>query len=294
MERQSQSSVLSRHLRILETFDALHPFRTLTEIAELTEFPLSTTHRLTAELAREGLLERMPDRSYRLGIRLWEFAARTPGALGLRELVRPWMHAVQSQVRQHTQLGVLSGQDVLFIERLSSRDAVVNATVLGGRIPLPLSSSGMVLLAHASADLVDTVIAQGWPKHTGFTLRDGDGLRKELRRIKADGYSVLDGHIYEGSRGIAVPVFGAHGEVHAALGVVVLNDDQSPDPTIQLLRRAAAEASKVLEHAYFPRGNSEFVGEAQPLLSTSPRSLEYFASRGSVDLGEADGREGEG
>ena len=98
--------------------------------------PLSTAHRLVAELEREGLLERMPDRTYRLGVRLWEFASRTPGALGLRELARPWLEAVHARVRQHTQLGVLAGHDVLFIERMSTRDAVLNATLIGGRTPL--------------------------------------------------------------------------------------------------------------------------------------------------------------
>ena len=141
-------SVLHKHLRVLDAFDARHPFCSLSEIADAAGLARSTAHRLVAELESEGLLERLPDRTYRLGVRLWEYAARTPGALGLRELARPWLGAVHARIRQHTQLGVLAGRDVLFIERLSTRDAVVNATLIGGRIPLPVSSSGLVLLAH--------------------------------------------------------------------------------------------------------------------------------------------------
>src|SRR6478609_9411911 len=162
-------SVLHKHLRVLDAFDALRPFLTLTEIADASGLATSTAHRLVAELEREGLLERMPDRTYRLGVRLWEFASRTPGALGLRELARPWLGAVHARVRQHTQLGVLSGRDVLFIERLSERDAVLNATLIGGRIPLPVSSTGLVLLAHATPSLVDEVVAAGWPAYTPET-----------------------------------------------------------------------------------------------------------------------------
>ena len=97
-------SVLHKHLRVLEAFDALRPFLTLTQIADAAGMPLSTAHRLAAELEHEGLLERMPDRTYRLGVRLWEFASRTPGALGLRELARPWLEAVHARVRQHAQV----------------------------------------------------------------------------------------------------------------------------------------------------------------------------------------------
>src|SRR5690606_9770724 len=125
---------------------------------------LPISHRLVAELTAEGLLERMSDRTYQLGVRLWEFGARTPGALGLRELARPWLTGVHNRIRQHTQLGILSGRDVIFIERMSTRDAVVNATLIGGRIPLPMSSIGLVLLAHADESLVDDVIAAGWPQ----------------------------------------------------------------------------------------------------------------------------------
>jgi len=268
-------SVLHKHLRVLDAFDARHPFRSLSEIADAAGLARSTAHRLVAELESEGLLERLPDRTYRLGVRLWEYAARTPGALGLRELARPWLGAVHARIRQHTQLGVLAGRDVLFIERLSTRDAVVNATLIGGRIPLPVSSSGLVLLAHAGEDLVDEVIAAGWPRHTPFTLRDGSELRRVLARVRADGFVVTDGHIYEESRGIAVPVLGPHGVVYAALGVVVPNDDSPTAGTVELLRMAAAGIREDLENAYLPDGTG-----IRPLLSTSTRSLEYFAAQG--------------
>ena len=190
-------SALHKHLRVLEAFDAFRPYLTLSEIARHAGLAASTAHRLVAQLEEEGLLERLPDRSYRLGVRLWEFAARTPGALGLRELARPWMSGVHARVRQHTQLAVRSGRDVLFIERMSTTDAVINATLIGGRTPLPVSSSGLVLLAHAGDDLVDDVIAAGWPRFTAHTVRDGDALRALLRRVRSQGFADLRGHIHD-------------------------------------------------------------------------------------------------
>jgi DNA-binding IclR family transcriptional regulator len=267
-------SVLHKHLRVLDAFDARHPFRSLTEIAEAAGLARSTAHRLVGELEAEGLLERLPDRSYRLGVRLWEYASRTPGALGLREVARPWLGAVHARVRQHTQLGVLSGRDVLFIERMSTRDAVVNATLIGGRIPLPVSSSGLVLLAHAEEAVVADVVAAGWPHHTPFALKDESELRRALARVRADGYAVTAGHIYEESRGIAVPVRGPQGVMYAALGVVVPNDGTSPQGMIELLTVAATGIRDALEQAYLPDGG------IRPLLSTSTRSLEYFAEHG--------------
>jgi DNA-binding IclR family transcriptional regulator len=273
-------SVLHKHLRLLQAFDTLRPFLTLTEMADAAGMPLSTAHRLASELEREGLLERMPDRTYRLGLRLWEFASRTPGALGLRELARPWLEAVHVRIRQHTQLGVLAGHDVVFIERMSTRDAVLNATLIGGRTPLPVSSSGLVLLAHAEPRLVDEVIAAGWPALTPATIRGAEALRTKLRHVRADGFAVADGQIHLESRGIAVPVMGPHQVVYAAIGVVVANDGTSPQPAIELLTMAAAGIRHALEEAYLPdrSATADATRAMRALVSTSQRSLDYFAS----------------
>ncbi|MET0829741.1 MAG: IclR family transcriptional regulator [Microbacterium sp.] len=275
-------SALHKHLRVLEAFDAMRPFLTLSEIADAAGLAPSTAHRLVGQLETEGLLERLPDRTYRLGIRLWEFASRTPGALGLREVARPWMNAVHARVQQHTQLGVRSANDVLFIERMSTRGAVVNATIIGGRLPLPLSSSGMVLLAHADDTVVEDVIRAGWRPPTENAIRGGDELKERLRRVRADGFAVMDGHIYEGSRGIAVPVRSVESTVYAALGVVVPVADASPSGVIEMLTVAAAGISRALADVHLAgstsRGSSTRPGVG-PLVSMSEATIKYFERR---------------
>ncbi|NYF18527.1 DNA-binding IclR family transcriptional regulator [Microbacterium sp. AK009] len=178
-------------------------------------------------------------------------------------------------MRQHTQLGVLSGTDVLFIERLSTRDAVLNATLIGGRMPLHASSSGLVLLAFADPALVTEVVRQGLRVYTEHTLRTEKDLRARLRQVRADGFAVNDGHIHAESRGIAVPVSGPDGSVYAAVGFVVPNDGASPHPYIGLLRRAAAGIAKDLAEAYRADAEEHPLG-IRSLVRGSERSLEYF------------------
>jgi len=273
-------SVLHKHLRVLGAFEAAVPFLTLTEIADRSGLAPSTAHRIVAELEREGLLERLPDRTYRLGVRLWELACRTPGALGLRELARPYLQAVHSRVRQHTQLSVLSDTEVLFLDRLSARDAVVNATLIGGRIPLHASSSGLVLLAHCGQEVVDAVLSAPLRRYTPNTIHTEAELHAALRRVRADGWAVCDGHIHPESRGIAVPVYGAHRDVIAAIGVVVPNDDASPLGHIELLTHAASEISAAMRAAYLPTGHPAATagGRFRPLVNSSVRSMEYLES----------------
>ena len=107
-------SALSRIMQILAAFDVDAVFLTVSQLSVRSGLALATTHRLVAEMEQFGLLERQPDKTYRLGVRLWEIACRTPGALGLREIAKPYLQEVQARVRQHTQLGILEGHEVLF------------------------------------------------------------------------------------------------------------------------------------------------------------------------------------
>src|SRR5699024_3166370 len=148
-------TVLGRHLLILDAFEAGTAFLSLSEIAKRCGLPMTTVHRLVSELEQERILERVPDRSYQVGLRLWELAARTPRAMGLREIAAPMVQLVQNQVRHHTQLGVDGGHDVVYLDRASRADAVVNATIVGGRISLGASAIGHVLLSGKSQGFIE-------------------------------------------------------------------------------------------------------------------------------------------
>lgn len=279
--RSNGESALLRHLRVLEAFDAWHPFLTFTQISEASGIPKSTTHRLVVELVREGLLEELPDKTYRLGVRLWELASRTPGAVGLREVARPWLTAVHERVGQHAQLGVQSGLDVIFIERLSAPDAVVNATLIGGRMPLYASSSGLVLLSWAeNANLVDRIARQGISPLTPYGIQDEAELRARLRRVHADGFAVTDGHVHPNARGIAVPIAGPLGDVYAAMSVVVPNTTSSPLPFVDILLWAAARTARALADLYADTPSGGSPAKGAPVYSgVSKESFVFLAGR---------------
>jgi DNA-binding IclR family transcriptional regulator len=282
MARNSDGkTVLTRHLALLGAFDVDAAFLTLSQLSRRSGLPMSSTHRLAAELESHGLLERVEDGTYRLGLHLWELAARTPGALGLREIALPYMQDVQSIVREHTQLGVLQGNDVLFLERLSTKHAVINVTLVGGRLPLHASSSGLVLLANAAQAVQDAVLDAPLERFTPQTIGSPAELRRVLGQVRREGFAVGDGYIHPEARGIAVPVFGAADGVIAALAVIVPNGDKPVSPLVDLLRAAADGISDALHAAYLPVGEpgAEPGGRYRPLVHSSTRSMEYLASQ---------------
>lgn len=274
-------SALSRSMQILNAFDVDSAFLTISQLSQRSGLPLATTHRLVSELEVFGWLERESDKTYRIGVRLWEIACRTPGALGLREIAMPHLQAVHASIQQHTQLGILSGNEVLILERLSARDAVLNLTLIGGRLPLHASSSGLVLLAHASSEFQDDVLESGLVRLTDATVQSADHLRRLLHQVRHEGYAVGNGYIHPAARGIAVPVYGSQDAVVAAIGVVVPNDASPTVPIVRVLKEAAREISIALVSAYLPSEHPLAVpgGRYRALVNSSVNSMEFLGSR---------------
>ncbi|MGO2111223.1 MAG: IclR family transcriptional regulator domain-containing protein, partial [Pseudoclavibacter sp.] len=145
------------------------------------------------------------------------------------------------------QLGVRVDTDVLFIERMSANSSVVNASLVGGRVPLHVSSSGLVLLAYGHRSIIDDVVATGMRPFTPHTIVDETELRRTLRRIRNDGFAVTHGHIHLESMGLAVPVYGADGVVSASMGAVIENTDGTPMAVVEVLNVAAAGMTRTLQ-----------------------------------------------
>lgn len=129
-----------------------------------------------------------------------ELAARTPRAMGLRESAAPMVQLVQSQVRQHTQLGVGDGSDLVYLDRLSRPDAVVNATSVGGRISLAASAVGHVLLAGQSRAVIEALAANGIHRYTSRTPQTVERLLAVVDAARKNGYAVADGFVHLDAR----------------------------------------------------------------------------------------------
>ncbi|HEY2226046.1 IclR family transcriptional regulator, partial [Actinomycetospora sp.] len=245
----SGESVLERVVRILEAFTPEDRALTVSEVSRRAGVPSATGSRLVADLVEHGLLTRDADRRVRVGTRLWELASRASPTMSLRELAMPVLEELLRVVGHHAQLGVLDGEEVLFVERLSRERAVINYTRIAARLPIHASSSGLVLLAYGSDVLQERILAGALPRFTSATITDPADLRRRLAGIRRDGFVVCPGYLHADATGIAVPVRDEFGQVAAAVSVIVPNDEHARGhlPTLtaaarQIERRFARSA----------------------------------------------------
>jgi DNA-binding IclR family transcriptional regulator len=246
-KRTETGSVIRRAVQLLEAFTPERPTMTLSQLANRTGLPLTTTHRLLAELVGCGLLEKAPDRSFGIGLRLWEIASLAPRGLGLREVALPFMEDLYAVTQENVQLAVRDGVESVFVERIAGRTAVPVLTRVGGRFPLYPTGIGRVLLANSPPDVQETVLAGPMPAFTPLTMTSSDALRRLLADVRAQGYAVNDRQVSMDTLSVAAPIHGADGSVVAAVSIVVLAGMTLPTALAPAVQAAARGISRSLE-----------------------------------------------
>ncbi|MBA9005567.1 IclR family transcriptional regulator [Thermomonospora cellulosilytica] len=236
--------VTAKVIAILEAFTGMPPGDgglTLTEICRRAGLPLATGHRLVGELTAGGFLERSADGAYRIGLRLWRIATRTPVAAGLRELALPHMEDLYAATQENVQLAVLREGRALYIERLRGPRSVPIVTRVGAELPLHATGVGKVLLAFADPARQEEIIAAGLPAHTAHTITDPDRLRTELAEVRRQGYALTREEMTLGSCSVAAPVRDGRCRVIAAISLVARSGATDPRrlaPTVLTAARA--------------------------------------------------------
>ncbi|HYH35544.1 MAG TPA: IclR family transcriptional regulator [Nocardioides sp.] len=231
-------SSLSRAIRVLDAFTTEEPALTVTRIADRAGLHVATASRIVGQLVDHGLLSRGPEREVRIGLRMWELASRAAPTRSLRDAAMPFLEDVHAIVGHHVQLAAPDGDDVIFLERLSARDAVVNHSRIAGRLPLHISSSGVVLVAYGPPELEERVLSRPLERWTPATIGTPGEFRATLAQVRKQGFALLAGHVTPGATGIAVPIMNGLGDVVAAVSAVVPNDARAGSAVPVLLAAA--------------------------------------------------------
>lgn len=242
--------VVSRALTLLDTFSTTRRALTLSQLAAAAGVPLSTAHRLVAELVAWGALERAEDGSYHIGLRLWELGALAPRGPGLRERALPFLEDLSQISRENVQLAVREGTEVVFVERIAGSGAVPVLTRVGGRFALTATGVGLVLLAHAPTDVQDDVLGGPIASFTEKTVTDPARLRGMLADVRTNGFSISDRQVTLDSLSVGAPVHDQRGQVVAAVSLVVRYGSVSPHAVVPLVRTSARAISRALAEPY--------------------------------------------
>jgi IclR family transcriptional regulator, acetate operon repressor len=242
---------VGRAIRILELV-AEHPGQLgITELGRRLGVHKATALRLVATLVDAGLLERTPGADqYRLGFGLVRLATTALADLDLVRLTRPVLERLAEETQETVNLAVLDGFEVVNVDQVAGRHAVLNVNWVGRRTPLHCTSNGKVLLAHLPEDRWDRALAGPLERRTPRTITDPEILRAQLREARARGYAYTVEELEMGLNAVAAPV-GGPGTMMAAISVAGPAYRVTPERIPDLagaVTRAGAEGSRRMGH----------------------------------------------
>lgn len=188
-------------------------------IVEQTQIPKATAHRLLNELVGMAALTLdAGTRCYRGGLLLARIGATVTADYDLRTVARPYLQALHDEVGHVATLGVRNNDSGVYIDKIEPKDFGLRLhSEVGKTFPLHCTAMGKVLLSHADAATVRRISNRKLEAHTSNTITDASKLRKELKRVAADGFAIDDEEITRGLVCVAAPVFGIDGKIAGAM-----------------------------------------------------------------------------
>lgn len=218
----------------------------VTDLARDLGVHKSTAFRLVATLESHGLVEQTEDRGkYRLGVGLLRLAGATTARLDVVQEARPVCRKLAADTGETVNVAVLADRAALYLDQVAGSRALQSHNWVGQHIPLHATSNGKVLLsgleAESLADLLGTL-----PAYTDMTITKKGQLRRELDRVREQGYAVAVDELEVGLTAVAAPIRNAHGDVIASMSVsgpTFRLDGERVATVVALLVAAAGEVS---------------------------------------------------
>ena len=208
---------LARGLAIIEAFEDRPDGVTVADISERTGLSRAAVRRALITLkilgyaTNAGSIYRLTGRILRIG---FSYLSSQP----LSILAAPVLEDISNNIHESSSLSILDGDEILYLARSATKRVMGIGLRVGSRLPAYCSSMGRVLLAHLPEEKITEYLERVELKPlTTRTITDPVVLQAELRKIRQQGFALVDEELEQGLRSIAVPVSKRDGQIVAAI-----------------------------------------------------------------------------
>lgn len=239
---------IDRALDIIEVLSQENDGLGVTEIASRIGLPKSTAHRIIATMAERGYLSRTDKGVYKIGLKLIEAVSCYINSLELQTEARPYVAQITAELGLTSHLGVLDGDQVVYIEKMDVFSNVRMYSQIGVRVHSYSCSLGKCLLSNFSANQIRKIMVNcSFMRFTKKTLGSVDELLADLDKVRSRGWAIDDEEAEIGHRCIGAPIYDYRGDIIAAISASgptsILTEDRI-ESVAQYVRKQALEISK--------------------------------------------------
>ncbi|MEB8385626.1 IclR family transcriptional regulator [Rhodobacteraceae bacterium KMM 6894] len=190
----------------------------VTDLAQRLELGKSNVHRLLQTLLALGYAKKTDGTGYVATLRMWELGCNIVSNLALRDVARPYMRQLSNLTNEAVHLSELQGSDVIYIDKIESKEPVRAYTQLGGRAAANCAATGKIILAYLPADDVREIF-RNVIQVTPNTIMDVVQFFDQSAISRKRRYALNGGEWRADVNGLASPIANQNGKVFAGIGI---------------------------------------------------------------------------
>jgi DNA-binding IclR family transcriptional regulator len=214
------TGTLGKAMDVLDAVAASPSPPRFTDLLGKIRQPRGTLHRQISNLVEEGLLAVRSDHSYELGVRLLRLASRAWSGNQFRLVAEPHLRRLHDATGETVHLGVLSGSEVVYLDKVEGRQTVRMHSQIGNASPIYCTGVGKAALsALPEEELERRLAALAFRIYTPSTLPDLAALRREIAEIRRTGVAYDREEHEPGIHCVAAPLHSRAREFVAGVSV---------------------------------------------------------------------------
>ncbi len=225
------------------------------EVVAETRLPKATAHRVLKSLVQTGYLRFDVETARYFGdLKLASLGSAVTSHFDLKSYVRPHLMTLQDKTRHTCNLGVLSGDAGVYLDKIESPEAfgIKLYSAIGKRFPLHCTGMGKVLLAGMLPRERRKILARKLDAVTPRTVTDPAALERQVREVQRCGYALDRQEITRGIMCVAAPIKSGDGSTVGAISVAFpasIDEERGIESEIEAVRRCAAAITADLQGA---------------------------------------------
>ena len=249
---------VAKVLDILEHLASAEPAVKVSELARATGQHVSTAFRLLQTLMARGYVEQdRSSRGYVLGPRFFHIGSAYLQGSDLAAIARPHLEALRDAVGETAYLVIFTRGEIVQLCKADGKQAVSASVRPMVREPAYCTATGKVLLAGLKTDELDDYMATvDLQAFTPQTIASRAQLRKEIAKVRANGFAVDAGEFVPNLCCLSVPVHDREGSATIAAISIAM-------PKMRFKRSLIPQWSDQL------RSKSELISQQLGLIETS-------------------------
>ncbi len=244
------AKILEKGLKLLEELAQSAEGMTAVELANLIQVHKTNVYRYLNTLLDSGYIQSDGDGHYHLGNKILELGSQKLRRMPVREVARPFLVELSSNVHKTAHLCVLDGRDIVYIDKVESYKTLPMMSRIGSRAPAYCTAVGKALLSSLSTDQQITLLRGLKLKRlTPSCITDPMQLLEELKKTAQQGYAVDDEEHEVGIKCVAAPINEYTGNCVAAISLTGLVRDFDPPDEFERLAAAVIAAATAISQA---------------------------------------------